>query len=163
MSIKNPTIVNRADFLQSGIASGLAGTTRLLFGAMATAIFSNILNAEYAKALPNYVSRAAAPLGFPAANMTKLATAAKAGTAAAYKAVPGLTPVLQVAAVRANKLAYLKGAQLVFFVAVGFGIVACIASLFTVSIDRRKYTKNTMAVLENENRKLSDKEQGLSA
>jgi len=95
--------------------------------------------------------------------MTKLTTAAKAGTAAAYNAVPGLTPVLRAAAVRANKLSYLKGAQLVFFVAVGFGAIACIAALFTVSIDRRKYTKSTMAVLENENRKISDKEEGLAA
>jgi len=134
----------------------------LLFGAIATAIFSNTLNSEYVKQLPNYISRGATPLGFPAANMTKLATAVKAGTAAAYKAVPGLTPALQVAAVRANKLAYLKGAQLVLFVAVGFGIIACVAALFTVSIDRRKYTKNTMAVLENENRKLGDKEDGLA-
>jgi len=109
------------------------------------------------------VSRAATPLGYPATNMTKLATAARAGTAAAYQAVPGLTPVIRVAAVRANKLAYLNGARLVFYVAVGFGIVACIAAVFTVSIDRRKYTKNTMAVLENENRKISEKEEGLAS
>lgn len=142
----------------SGIASGIAGTTRLIFGAMATAIFSNILNNEYTKILPSYVSSAALPLGYPAANMTKLAGAAKVGSAAAFKAVPGITPAIQAAAVKANKLAYLKGSQLVFYVAVAFGVIACVASLFTVSIDRRKYTKNTMAVLETEQRVVSDKE-----
>jgi hypothetical protein len=58
--------------------------------------------------------------------------------------------VIQAAAVRANRLAYLKGSQLVFFVALAFGAIASVAALFTVSIDRRKYTRNTMAVQETE-------------
>lgn len=133
----------------------------MIFGAMATAIFSNLLNNEYTKILPGRIAAVAAPLGFPAANMTKLISAAKVGSAAAYKAVPGLTPAIQTTVIRANKLAYLKASQLVFFVAVAFGIIATIAAFFTVSIDRRKYTKNTMAVQETERRRISEKEETL--
>jgi cytochrome c biogenesis protein CcdA len=80
------------------------------------------------------------------------------GSAKAYAAVPSITPVIQAAATRANKLAYVKGAHLVFLVAMGLGFVACIAAFFTESIDERKYTNKTMAVIEQDHKKLEEKQ-----
>lgn len=130
---------------------------------MATAIFSNVLNNKYAAELPGQVSKSVSGLNFPAANLAKLSAAAKLNTAKAYEAVPGITPVIRAAATRANKLAYLEGAHLVFLVAMAFGFVACIAAFFTVSIDKRKYTNKTMAVLEQDHKMLEDKMQQKAA
>ncbi|KAH6670783.1 fungal trichothecene efflux pump [Halenospora varia] len=140
-----------------GVASGLAGTTRLLFGAVATAIFSNITNNKYASSLPSQVSRAVTPLGFPSSSLSKLAVAAKLNTAKAYSSVPGVTPAIKAAATHANKLAYLEGTHLSFLVAMAFGFVACVAAYFTVSIDKRKFTKKTMAVVEKDRGRLEER------
>ena len=130
-----------------GTAAGIAGTSRLMCGAIAIAIFSNVTNNKYADALGPAVLRNIEGLGFDTSNLTRLATAARAGTAAAYAAVPGLTPAVRAAAVQANKEAYLEGARLSYQVALAFGLVGCIAALFIPSIDTRKYTKRTVALL----------------
>lgn len=134
----------------------MAGTTRLIFGAVATAIFSNVTNNKYDSALLAQVTNSVSTLNFPSANLAKLAAAAKLGTTAAYNAVPGITPAIMAAATRANKLAYLEGTHLTFLVAMGFGFIACIAALFTVSIDTRKYTNKTMAVVEEDHKHLEE-------
>jgi hypothetical protein len=141
----------------SGTAAGLAGTTRLLFGAIATAIFSNVTNGKYAKTLPAIVRANVAKFNLPAASLTKLITAAKLNTAAAYKAVPGITPQIQAASVHANKEAYLTGAHLSYEVALAFGLCGCIAAVFLTSIDERKYTKKTVALQEADRRVLEEK------
>lgn len=95
--------------------------------------------------------------------MTKLITAAGANTAAGYKAVPGITPQIQAAAVLANKNAYLSGAHLSYQVALAFGLCGCIAALFIESIDERKYTKNTVALQEHDRKALDVKKVEVAA
>jgi len=85
-------------------------------------------------------------------------SAAKSGSAAAFKAVPGITPQIQEAAVLANKMAYLEGTHLVFLVAIAFGGIGIIACWFTESIDERKYTKKTVAVMETERKAMQQKD-----
>jgi hypothetical protein len=131
-----------------GSAAGIAGTSRLMFGAVAIAIFSNVTNNKYGNSLAPAVVRNIEGLGFNTANLAKLVAAAKAGTATAYDAVPGLTPAIRAAAVLANKEAYLEGAHLSYQVALAFGLCGCIAALFIPSIDSRKYTKRTVALQE---------------
>jgi hypothetical protein len=140
----------------SGTAAGLAGTARLLFGAIATAIFSNVTNGKYATSLPTSVRSNVQGLNFSAANMSKLIAAAKLNTAAAYKAVPGITPQVIAAATLGNKEAYLNGARLSYQVALAFGLCGCIAALFIPSIDSRKYTKKTVALQEADRKALED-------
>lgn len=128
-----------------GTAAGLAGTSRLLAGAIATAIFSNVTNNKYAEALPAQITSAVASFSLAPDVVIKLIAAAKAGTPAAYKAVPGITPAIEVAAVLGNKKAYLEGAHLSYQVALGFGLLGCIAAVFITSVDTRKYTTKTAA------------------
>jgi hypothetical protein len=140
----------------SGTAAGLAGTARLLFGAIASAIFSNVTNGKYATSLAPSVRSNIAPFNFPTANISKLIAAAKLNTAAAYKAVPGTTPQIIAAATLGNKEAYLSGAHLSYQVALAFGLCGCIAALFIPSIDQRKYTKKTVALQEADRKALED-------
>jgi hypothetical protein len=133
-----------------GTAAGLAGTARLLFGAAATAIFSNVTSNKYKQVLAGQVRSNVASLKVPSSSMAKLIAAAAANTAAAYAAVPGITPAIEAAAALANKEAYLTGAHLSYQVALAFGLCGCIAALFIESIDNRKYTKRTVALQEKD-------------
>jgi hypothetical protein len=123
-------------------------------GAIATAIFSNVTNNKYGTVLRGRVVANIKGLDFPTASIAKLAAAAKVGTAAAFKAVPGITPKAQAAAVLANKEAYLEGAHLAFQVALAFGLVATICALFIPDIDKRKYTDKTVAVQDTDYKEL---------
>lgn len=44
-----------------------------------------------------------------------------------------------------------------FLVAMAFGGVAVIAAFFTVSIDERKYTRKTMAAVEQDHKRFEEK------
>lgn len=115
-------------------------------GAIATAIFSNVTNNKYTATLAGRVLANIQGLNVPAASIAKLTAAARLNTAAAFKAVPGITPQMQAAAVLGNKEAYLEGAHLAFQVALAFGLVATICAIFIPDIDERKYTDKTVAV-----------------
>ncbi|KAL4893648.1 fungal trichothecene efflux pump [Aspergillus ambiguus] len=128
-----------------GTAAGLAGTSRLLAGAVATAIFSNVTNNKYVATLPEQVRASVASFDLPTDVVTRLITAAAAGTSTAYNSIPGITPDIEAAATMANKVSYLAGAHLSYQVALAFGLFGCIAALFVPTVDTRKYTKRTVA------------------
>ena len=140
-----------------GTAAGLAGTSRLLAGAVATAIFSNVTNNKYAATLPARVQENLSSFNLDSATLAALTKAARLGTAAAYKAVPGITPAIQAASVLANKQAYLTGAHLSYQVALAFGLCGVIAAFFIPSVDSRKYTRKTVAVQQADRRALEEK------
>lgn len=153
-------ILNQDDI---GTAAGIAGTSRLICGAVAIAIFSNITNNKYAEEIAPTVMRGVQDLGFPTAGLPKLIAAAKAGTVDAYAEVPGITPAIRAAAALANKHAYLTAAHLSYEVALAFGLLGCIAALFIPSIDDRKYTRKTVALQEEDRRALEEKRATVSA
>ncbi|KAF2837083.1 MFS general substrate transporter [Patellaria atrata CBS 101060] len=140
-----------------GTAAGLAGTSRLLAGAVATAIFSNVTNNKYADQLTQRVMENISGLGFNMENIGALVKAARLNTPVAYQTVPGLTPEIQAAATYGNKEAYLDGAHLSYQVALAFGLCGCICALFIPSIDERKYTKKTVALQEEDRKAVEDK------
>ncbi|CAM1504892.1 Fc.00g024830.m01.CDS01 [Cosmosporella sp. VM-42] len=125
-----------------GTAAGLAGTARLVFGAVAVAIFGNVTNNKYASALPTRVSEEIQGLGFNNDNFARLIAAARLNSKAAYATVP---------------VGHLGGAHLSYLIAMAFGIVGCTAAFWIPSIDRRKYTKKTVAVQEHDRKKLQEK------
>jgi len=146
-----------------GTAAGLAGTSRLLAGAIAIAIFGNVSGNKYRSSLAGAVRAEVADLNVPQSSMAKLIAAAGANTAAAYNAVPDITPAIRAAATLANKKAYLEGARLAYLVALAFGICGCIAAVFIPSIDSRKYTKKTVALQEEDRKHLENTRKGGSA
>lgn len=150
-------IVNQEDI---GTAAGLAGTSRLLAGAVATAIFGNVTNNKYAQTLPETVRTNVASYNLPSSTLSQLTAAARLNTAAAYRAIPGITPAIQAAATLANKQAYLTGAHLSYQVALAFGILGVIAATFLSSVDTRKYTDKTVAVQQHDLKALREKKGG---
>jgi hypothetical protein len=140
-----------------GTAAGLAGTSRLLAGAVATAIFSNVTNNKYAATLPDTVRRNLSPFNLNPATVTRLVAAARANTAAGYAAVPGITPAIRAAASLSNKQAYLEGAHLSYKVALAFGLCGVVAAFFIPSVDKRKYTEKTVAVQKHDRKALEEK------
>lgn len=140
-----------------GTAAGLAGTSRLLAGAIATAIFSNVTNNKYSSTLPATVRANVRSFNLPTDTLAKLVGAAKANTAAAYQAVPGITPAIRAAATLGNKQAYLEGAHLSYQVALAFGLVGVMCAFFIPSIDERKYTDRTVAVQAKDRKGLEEK------
>ncbi|KAF2727247.1 MFS general substrate transporter [Polyplosphaeria fusca] len=140
-----------------GTAAGLAGTSRLLAGAVATAIFSNVTNNKYTATLPEAVRSKVEGFNLPSDVLATLTAAARLGTAAAYRAVPGITPAIQAAASLGNKEAYLAGAHLSYQVALAFGLCGVIAAFFIPSVDSRKYTEKTVAVQQADRKALEEK------
>ena len=149
-------IVRQSDM---GTAAGLAGTSRLLFGAVGLAIFSNVSGNEDRSQLTPRVTEQIEGMGFPDENIPDLVAAASSGPATGYDSVPGLTPAIKQAAVLANQLAYLDGAHWAYYVALAFVILGCISALFMPSVDVRKYTKNTVALQEADREHLAEKKE----
>ncbi|KAF9886271.1 hypothetical protein FE257_011884 [Aspergillus nanangensis] len=144
-----------------GTAAGLAGTSRLLAGAVATAIFSNVTNNKYAEILPKEVTANVSKFNLPTDVVTRLITAAAAGTSAAFEGIPGITPDIEAAAALGNKISYLTGAHLSYQVALAFGLLGCIAAVFVPSVDTRKYTKKTVAPQRADKKALKQKDEGV--
>lgn len=140
-----------------GTAAGLAGTSRLLAGAVATAIFSSVTNNKYAARLPQTVQSNLAPFNLAPATVTRLITAARLNTVAAYNAIPGITPEIRAAASLGNKQAYLEGAHLSYLVALAFGCVGVVAAFWIPSVDKRKYVRKTVAPQQQDKRALREK------
>ena len=86
--------------------------------------------------------------------LASLIKAAAVNTAAAFSAVNGTTPELSLLAANATKQAYVRGFSLVYLIAIGFGGLAIIAALLTVSTDRSKKNNARAVIMSNEVEKL---------
>lgn len=135
-----------------GIAVGLAGTFRLLGGAVATAIYSAILSSTFTSHIPSTMRSAISKSDVPYSDslLQSLIAAAATNTLAAYEAVRGVTPDLVELAGMATKLAYVEAFKLVYLIAIAFGALATIAAFCTVSTDRKMKSSRRAVVLKNE-------------
>ncbi|KAG9231277.1 fungal trichothecene efflux pump [Amylocarpus encephaloides] len=133
-----------------GIAVGLAGTFRLMGGAVATAIYTAILTQKFNDSIVDEIRAVVAQTGLPQSSMNALVAAAKLNTAAAYTKVPGISAAATAASQMAYKLAYVQAFKLVYLVAIGFGGIATIAAFCTVSTDKAMKNNTRAVVLKNE-------------
>jgi len=117
---------------------------------VATAIYTSIINNGFASALPGQLNTAISGLGFPDSEVKVLIAAATANTAAAYKAVPGITAPVIAAAGLAVKKAYVSAFRTTYLVAIAFGVAAILAAFFTQDIDRGMKSGSRAVRLENE-------------
>ena len=140
-------IENQVDI---GVANGLASTFRLMGGAVATAIYSAILANKFSAALPNKMAPVIASNNIPQSDAQDLLAAATLNTAEAYETVPNISPAIIEASQAAVRLAYVEGFKLVYLVAIAFGILACIAAFFTMTIPKEKKTMHRAIRMENE-------------
>lgn len=128
---------------------GLISTFRLIGGAVATAIYTSIQSSRFKDTLPGRVTSAAEASGFNG-SMPALITAAGTNTAAAYAKVPGITNSTIAAVQYAVKEANAKSYQLVYFVAIAFGVIAIASAFSTKGVDDKSRSNQTAARLENE-------------
>ena len=126
----------------------MLGTSRLIGGAIATAIYTAIQANQYGDLIIPKVTAAAASAGF-SGSISSLVKATANGTVAAYESVGATTPVI--AAVQAAvKETNAESFQLVYKVAVAFGGLAVLIATTTKSIDVKKKSDERAVQLENE-------------
>jgi hypothetical protein len=150
----------------SGVAVGLAGTFRLLGGAVATAIYSAILSSSFSSAISGQLEDAISSVSsvtYSESLLQNLITAAATNTEAAFSAVRGATPELVDAALYATKLAHAESFRLVYLIAIGFGGLATICAFCTVSTDESRKNSNRAVVLKNEVRERKGEEKIVNA
>ena len=137
----------------------MAGTFRLLGGAVATAIYSAILSTKFSEAIPGQMKTAieGSDVTFSDSMLQNLVAAAATNTQAAFEAVRGVTPELVDSGLLATKLAYVEAFRLVYLVAIGFGGLATVCAFFTVSTDKSKKNSDRAIVLKNELKKSDEK------
>lgn len=132
-----------------GVGVGLISTFRLIGGAVATAIYTSIQSSRFQDVLPGRVESAADGTGFTG-SFESLLAAAQANTPAAYQAVDGISnstiAAVQSAVLESNSTAY----QMVYLVAVAFGVCAISAALSVKPIHNSQRSNETAARLENE-------------
>jgi hypothetical protein len=85
--------------------------------------------------------------------MPALIKAAALNTAAAYKAVPGITDGVIAATQLAVKQAYVQAYKVTYLSALGFGALAIGAALMTKSTDTHMKNNTRIVRLENEKTK----------
>ena len=125
-------------------------TFRLLGGAVATAIYSSIVNNQFADQLPGQLQSQLVGTGFNNANIPSLMDAASEGTIAAYAKVPGATDRVIAATQWAIKLAYVEAFKVVYLTALGFAVLAITGALLVANTDPAKKTMEKAVFLENE-------------
>lgn len=125
-------------------------TFRLLGGAVATAVYSSIVDNQFADELPAQLRSTIAGTGFDTSNFLALVEAAMTNTAAAYKAVPGVSEQVITASQWAVKLAYVQAFKIVYYTALGFALLAIGSALLVSNTDPAKKTMDKAVFLENE-------------
>lgn len=114
------------------IATATAAMTcsRAIAVTVFTAIFSAAVGALLQKYIPEYVAKAALQAGLPKSAIEAFVKALASDNSAALEGVKGVNVQIINSGVHALKQAYADGYRVVYIIAVPFGVVACIASLF---------------------------------
>jgi hypothetical protein len=121
----------------------------LIGGAIATAIYTSIQSSKFTSILPSYVNSAASASGFTG-SMSELLRAAGLNTAAAYRTVGGISKQTIVATQAAVKDAHVQAYQLIYLVAIAFGVVAIAASASVADIKESQRSKDVAVRLEDD-------------
>lgn len=133
-----------------GVAIGAISTFRLLGGAIATAIYSSIVDNQFATRLPDQLRQAVSDANFDMDNLRALVQAAAVNSVSAYAKVPGITSQIIEAARFAVKQAYIRAFRVVYYTALGFACLAILSALCISDIDPAKKTYEKAVHLENE-------------
>lgn len=154
-----PQNINSLDRLNSGFAVSLAGTFKLLGGAVATAIYTAILNTKFDATLPPLMTTAIINSGvsFSETLLSDLEAAAQLNTVQAYTSVDGVSSALAIAAKEAMTKAYEQSFRLVYLCTIGFGCLALLAAASIKETDRAKWNNDRAVILKNEKREGTNK------
>ncbi|KAH9823610.1 Major facilitator superfamily domain, general substrate transporter [Teratosphaeria destructans] len=119
-----------------GIAGGLSGTFRFAAGAIATSVYTTVLNNSLADALTKNVPPAAEAAGVAASQISKLMAAISASTySTEYSAsvVAAITPAIQ--------NSYCHAIYMVCMTSLGFGLFGLLCCAYCKDVDRKMNNK----------------------
>ncbi|KAK5717217.1 hypothetical protein LTR15_009106 [Elasticomyces elasticus] len=131
------------DQTELGVAVGVYGSIRSIFGVLATSIFATILTSRVSQDTRNHVVPALLEAGLPSASLEPLLSALSVGNIEAAEAIPGVTHYILLVAASTMKAAYSDAFTLLFLVTLAFGGVSCITAYFTPALEHR-YTEDVI-------------------
>ena len=111
-------------------ATAITTSSRAVAIAVFTPIYSAALNERIAVNLPKQVGAAALNAGLPQNSLSAFITALSSNDEAALAQISGVTPAIIAAGVSGLKQAYADSIRVIFYIALPFGLIACIACLF---------------------------------
>jgi len=123
-----------------GLVTGVLGAIRTGISAVATSMYSSILNTESAKYIPQYVTPAALGAGLPESSLTALFAGITLGD---FSAVPDITPEVIAVVGDAVKHAYSLAFRTVFLCTLPFGAMLLVAAVLSPNVE--KYLTNEVA------------------
>lgn len=109
-----------------GLVAGVMGAIRTAAGAIATSMYSSILNTEMTKYLPRYVGPAALQAGLPQSSLPALLAGVGAGS---FDAVPGANAAVLAAISSPVKQAYAMSFRTVFLCTIPFSVILLVAAV----------------------------------
>lgn len=114
------------------IATATAVTTssRAVAATVFTAVYAAAFRGRLGTKLPAYIAAAAQEAGLPPSSLEAFVGAFATNNKPALAKIAGVTPDILTAAVAALKQAFADSLRVVYFIAVPFGVVACILCLF---------------------------------
>lgn len=132
-NIAFPGITLVQDSQDIGLATGVMGSIRALGGAVAQAMYGNILSNELAKNIPAYVGAAATEAGLPASSLTELYTAIT--NSADLGTVANMTSSVEVAVGSSLKVAYSQSFKIVFYCTIPFSAIYLVAAFMVPNME----------------------------
>lgn len=114
------------------IATATAVTTssRAVAATVFTAAYAAAFRGRIGTKLPSYVAAAALKAGLPAASLKAFVGAFATDDKPALAKIAGVTPEILAAAGAALKQAFADSIRVVYFIAIPFGVIACILCIF---------------------------------
>lgn len=129
------------DQREIGTYAGTGGSSRSLISTICSTIYTTVLSNRLAQTIPAKVPAAVIAAGLPESSVAAFIAAVSAGTASAWDAVVGLTPVIQAAGVRAYQEANSSAYNTVFLTTIAFSGLGSILAIFAPNVDHL-LTKN---------------------
>ncbi|KAF4338445.1 siderophore iron transporter [Fusarium beomiforme] len=117
-----------------GTSSALTTSVRALAGTVFIAIYSTALNARLKVNLPNQIAPVVLKLGLPSSSIGAFITALGAGDMDAVAKIPGVTPEIISAGLKAFKQAFADSIRVMYIIAAPFGLAAIGLSFFLGSM-----------------------------
>jgi hypothetical protein len=117
-----------------GTSSALTTSVRALAATVFTAIYSTALNTRLGINLPKQIAPVVLKLGLPATSVAAFIGALGAGDTTAIAKVPGVTPAIIGAGLKAFKQAFADSIRVVYIIAAPFGLLGIGLSFFLGSM-----------------------------
>jgi hypothetical protein len=117
---------------------------------VATAVYTSIVDNQFADRIPGQILRALAGTDFDPENIPALIQAAALNSAEAFADIPGVTDQIITNSQWAVKVSYTRAYQVVYYTALGFAALALICAISCSNVDPAKKTLEKAVHLENE-------------